>query len=108
MVDMKRIDSLLKANPNEETGKKKTGSASFYRGKGCSKCHNSGYKGRIGIYEVLEVDKDLTALINTRANANEIRKYAVDNGMITILEDGIVKARQGVTTLEEVFKATKD
>ena len=108
MVDMKRIDSLLKANPNEETGKKKAGSASFYRGKGCSKCHNSGYKGRIGIYEVLEVDKDLTALINTRANANEIRKYAVDNGMITILEDGIVKARQGVTTLEEVFKATKD
>lgn len=108
MVDMKRIDNLFNNQTNTANTDEKTDTTTFFRGKGCPKCHNSGYKGRIGIYEVLEVDKELTTLINSRANANEIRKYAVEKGMITILEDGIIKAKQGVTTLEEVFKATRD
>ena len=80
----------------------------FYRGAGCRRCGESGYKGRIGIYEVLEVDQQITAKINQRANAEEIGAYAREHGMITIAQDGLIKAKQGITTIEEVLQATRE
>lgn len=80
----------------------------FYRGKGCKQCNNTGYKGRIGIYEILENTEDVAALIVKNASAHEIHQKAVEQGMLTIVEDGFIKAKNGVTTIEEVMRVTKD
>ena len=85
----------------EEAKKLKT-----YKGKGCSTCNNTGYKGRIGLYEVLEVSDEIRELILIGASALELRKKAIDDGMITLRESGLHKIRTGVTTIEEVVRET--
>jgi type IV pilus assembly protein PilB len=80
----------------------------FVRGKGCSKCRNEGYKGRIGIFEVLKVDDKIGKLINSGATGEEIEKEAIKSGMTTMLEDGFMKAVNGVTTIEEIMRVTKE
>ena len=77
-----------------------------YKGKGCSTCNNTGYKGRIGLYEVMEVTDDIRELILIGASALELRKKAIDDGMITLRESGLHKIRGGVTTIEEVVRET--
>lgn len=76
----------------------------FYIGQGCANCNNSGYKGRIGIYEVLEMDDELRQAVVRRADASEIKKISVKNGMTPMLEDGLQKALAGVTTIEEILR----
>ena len=85
----------------EEAKKLKT-----YKGKGCSTCNNTGYKGRIGLYEVLEVSDEIRELILIGASALELRKKAIDDGMISLRESGLHKIRNGVTTIEEVVRET--
>lgn len=80
----------------------------FYRGKGCKKCDKSGYKGRIGIYEVLEITDEVKELINNKATAKDIEKFATDNGMIKMFEDGVIKAKSGITSLEEILRVAKE
>jgi len=80
----------------------------FYRGKGCSQCNNEGYKGRIGIYEVLEITNTIHDLITARASTDDIFEKAVAEGMITMEQDGFIKASTGVTTIEEVLRVTKE
>ncbi|HEY6806955.1 MAG TPA: type IV-A pilus assembly ATPase PilB [Pyrinomonadaceae bacterium] len=77
-----------------------------YKGKGCSVCNNTGYKGRIGLYEVLEVTDEIRELILIGASALELRKKAIDDGMITLRNSGLQKIRNGVTTIEEVVRET--
>ncbi|HKE56033.1 MAG TPA: type IV-A pilus assembly ATPase PilB [Pyrinomonadaceae bacterium] len=77
-----------------------------YRGKGCSTCNNTGYKGRIGLYEVMEITDEIRELILIGASALELRKKAIDDGMITLRESGLQKIRGGVTTIEEVVRET--
>ena len=77
-----------------------------FKGKGCSTCNNTGYKGRIGLYEVLEITDEIRELILIGASALELRKKAVDDGMITLRESGLHKIRSGVTTIEEVVRET--
>ncbi|MCK4919209.1 MAG: Flp pilus assembly complex ATPase component TadA [Candidatus Pacebacteria bacterium] len=79
----------------------------LYKGKGCNKCRN-GYKGRLGIFEVLQVDDQLSKLISGSAPVDEIEQASRENGMTTMLEDGIIKIVQGKTTLEEVIRVTKE
>lgn len=79
----------------------------LYRGKGCPICHNTGYLGRIGIFEVLEMSPSLTNLISQKASAELINKKAIDEGMISLFEDGISKVRQGITSIDEVLNVTK-
>jgi type II secretory ATPase GspE/PulE/Tfp pilus assembly ATPase PilB-like protein len=76
----------------------------FYKGEGCNRCSSSGYRGRVGIHEVLEVGEELRAMMMRRANADEIREAAIKNGMVTMTVDGFQKAVQGITTLEEVLR----
>jgi type IV pilus assembly protein PilB len=85
----------------DEASKLKT-----YKGKGCATCNNTGYKGRIGLYEVMEVTDDIRELILIGASALELRKKAIDDGMITLRESGLHKIRNGLTTLEEVVRET--
>ncbi len=97
-------DNGLKLKPQEKTFQ----SMRFFRGAGCRRCHNSGYKGRVGIYEVLEMDKDMQNLINKRGTAKDIKELAEKKGMITMLQDGIIKAKKGVSSIEEILRATRD
>jgi len=80
------------------------GKPSFYTGKGCDKCSGSGYKGRIGIYEILMVDDEVREAIMRRVDASELKKIAIKNGMRVMLEDGFQKALAGITTVEEVLR----
>jgi type IV pilus assembly protein PilB len=82
------------------------GSLTTFKGKGCSTCNNTGYKGRIGLYEVMEVNDDIRELILIGASSLELRKKAIEDGMITLRESGLQKVRAGVTTLEEVVRET--
>ncbi len=87
--------------PEEEAG-----SVKIYAGRGCNKCNNTGYKGRIGLYEVMPISPDVKELIFAHATASELRSKAIQEGMITLRQSGLTKIRQGVTTMEEVFKET--
>ncbi|HVN09550.1 MAG TPA: type IV-A pilus assembly ATPase PilB [Patescibacteria group bacterium] len=78
----------------------------IFHGKGCSVCNNSGYKGRVGLYEVMEITDDLKELILVGASAMELKKKALESGMITLRRSGLVKAAAGNTTLEEVLRET--
>ena len=77
-----------------------------FKGRGCQTCNNTGYKGRVGLYEVMEVTDDMRELILIGASALELRKKAIDDGMITLRESGLYKIRNGVTTIEEVVRET--
>jgi type IV pilus assembly protein PilB len=76
------------------------------RAVGCRNCFNTGYSGRIGLYEVLPVTKDVRRMILDRATADEVRDYAVANGMTTLKEDGVRKILEQITTVEEVARVT--
>lgn len=77
---------------------------SLYRPKGCEKCDNMGYKGRLGVYEVMQMDRDIEKMILERAHDAEIEDTCVEKGMLTLLHDGYFKAVNGDTSLEEVYK----
>ena len=85
----------------EETKTLKT-----YKGQGCSTCNNTGYKGRVGLYEVMEITDEIRELILIGASALELRKKAIEDGMITLRESGLQKIRAGITTVEEVVRET--
>jgi len=77
------------------------------RGKGCKLCRGSGYQGRLGLFEVLEITKAVRKLINAKADADVITQAAMKEGMRTILMDGFAKVAAGETTLEEILRVTK-
>jgi len=79
----------------------------FYRGKGCKNCRESGYRGRTGIFEVLVVDDNIRELILRKASAEEIKKAAVKAGMKTLRDDGLLKVMEGKTSLDEVLRVTQ-
>ena len=76
------------------------------RGKGCDKCNNTGYKGRVGLYEVMEITEELRELILVGASSLELRRKAVEEGMLTLRASGLRKVKEGVTTLDEVVRET--
>jgi type IV pilus assembly protein PilB len=75
------------------------------RGKGCAECARTGYRGRMGIHEVLVADETLRSMIMRRRSDSEYRRHAVDQGMTVMFADGLEKVRQGLTTLEEIMRA---
>jgi type IV pilus assembly protein PilB len=80
--------------------------AKAYKGRGCAACGNKGYKGRVGLYEVLEVTDELRELILVGASALEIKRKAIEQGMISLRRSGLIKVAAGMTTLEEVIRET--
>jgi type IV pilus assembly protein PilB len=79
---------------------------SFYYGKGCARCNNSGYKGRTGIYELLEISDDVRDMITSDASVDDIRNFARTQGMTTLRESGLKLIFDGVTTIDEVVRET--
>jgi type IV pilus assembly protein PilB len=94
--------ALIEAGYTPEEAEKTT----VHHGKGCSICNNTGYKGRVGLYEVMEISDEVRELILVGASALELRKKAVEAGMITLRRSGLLKAAAGLTTLEEVLRET--
>jgi len=83
-----------------------TKTTKIYHGKGCSVCGKRGYKGRTGLYEVMEINDEIRELILVGASALELKKKAIEQGMITLRRSGLIKAAAGLTTLEEVLRET--
>ena len=81
--------------------------AQFFRGKGCPKCNHTGLKGRTGIFELLVITEEIRKLIDEKKSADEIGKKARELGMRTLRDDGLLKAKEGLTTLEEVLRVTE-
>ncbi len=80
----------------------------FKPGPGCETCGGNGYQGRMGIYEVLEVDEAVSKMIVGRATSDDIQMAAIRAGMLTMQQDGFVKALQGKTTIEEILRVTRE
>lgn len=97
----------LESGAMDELGVKE-GLASFtvYEGKGCDECSNTGYRGRVGIFELLIINDDIRRLILQKTSANIIKEKAREHGMITLREDGWNKVKQGITTISEVLRVT--
>jgi type IV pilus assembly protein PilB len=95
-AEIKSLSGLM--SKEEATGKK------IYHGTGCEECTNTGYDGRIGIHEVLVVDNDIREGMLRKDSADNIKKIAVKNGMTTMIQDGLNKAFDGLTTIEEVLR----
>jgi type IV pilus assembly protein PilB len=77
-----------------------------FKGRGCPNCNNTGYKGRIGVYEVMDIDEEIRELVLCGASTVELRRKATENGMLTLRQSGLQKLRDGITTIEEVVRET--
>jgi type IV pilus assembly protein PilB len=77
-----------------------------FKGQGCKTCNNTGYKGRVGLYEVMEVLEEIQELILIGASTREIKRKAIEEGMITLRDSGLAKLRKGLTTVDEVLRET--
>jgi len=100
-------DPILLQTILEIAGEKDLKKVRFYRGKGCPICNFTGYEGRTGIFEILEVSEEIRDLITKKASIDAIRRTAIREGMTTMVQDGIVKALMGITTIDEVKRAAK-
>lgn len=99
------VENILKTLPKTQ---KRPEKIEFFHGKGCENCGNSGYRGRIGIFEVFELTNDIQELIGKKASGAILGQKAIENGMVTMKQDGVLKAIDGLTTLEEVWRVTKE
>lgn len=105
------FDKLITALNRENILEKQVSSfddLQFFHGKGCEKCGNTGYKGRLGIHEILENTPEIQDLVVKRATALDIQEQAEKQGMILMWEDGFIKAAMGITTIEEILRVTKE
>jgi len=80
----------------------------FYHSEGCQKCGNTGYRGRMGIHEILPVSPKITQIVSKHSSTEEVQKIAIEEGMLTMKQDGILKALQGLTSIEEIWRITKE
>jgi type IV pilus assembly protein PilB len=96
------LQALIKGGFAQEEAK----NIQTYKGEGCKTCNGTGYKGRIGMYEVMEISEDIQELILVGASAREIRRKAIEEGMLTLRQSGLAKIKAGLTTLEEVLRET--
>ncbi len=97
-------DAMKKLGLSEEEMEGKM----VYRGKGCAKCHHTGFKGRCGIFELLLMNQEMKHLVLNTANSNSIKELGVKHGMITLRRDGADKVLNGITTIEEVFRVSQE
>lgn len=102
---LNRVKESLNALPDKEKEKIDFNKLVFHHGKGCEECSGLGYKGRIGIYEIFTMNKEIEEnILSGKISEYKVEEIAVKNGMVTMAQDGIIKALQGITTVEEVFR----
>jgi type II secretory ATPase GspE/PulE/Tfp pilus assembly ATPase PilB-like protein len=106
MIEVKRI---LEKLPDEDKKQFDLNKLKFYKGGGCEACQGIGYKGRIGIYEILTVNEEVEKeIISGKSSEYDMRNAGVRNGMITMVQDGILKALEGITSVDEVFRVSQE
>jgi type IV pilus assembly protein PilB len=96
------VPALVQLGFSEEEAK----TVKCYKGKGCSACNGSGYKGRIALYEAMPVGSEIKEMVLEGASADELKKTAVRLGMKTLRMSGLTKVKEGVTSIEEVMRVT--
>ena len=103
-------DAVLKrvGVDSNELAKKKGGKLTFYKGRGCKRCNNTGYYGRMGTLETLPIDDKIREMIVAKKTSDEIKEYAISKGMKTLKDNAIEKFLNGMTALEEVLRITSD
>jgi type IV pilus assembly protein PilB len=99
------VDELIAARVSPDVAAASDGMA-FYRKKGCPRCNQTGYKGRIGIFQLLVMTEDLAALAARKGSREEIERAAIDSGMKTLWDDGLAKVAGGLTSIEELARVT--
>lgn len=102
--ELKRLGFTERALENEFNDKEEI---RVYEGAGCDDCNQTGYQGRIGIFEVMTMEENIKNLVLKQASSDEIEEQAIENGMTTMVQDGIYKISQGATSVEEVARAIK-
>lgn len=103
--EKERVEKIIASMPEQEKTLFEGKTPVYYTGKGCDKCNGSGYKGRIGIYEIFEVDKGIEAMVlGGQISEYDMEEYAIKQGMVTMVQDGILKAADGLTSVDEVFR----
>ncbi|MEK7166023.1 MAG: PDDEXK nuclease domain-containing protein, partial [Patescibacteria group bacterium] len=102
LVDIKII--LCKLYQPVETG----GKLKLFHGKGCPECNSTGYSGRVGIFEVLPISPIIAKMILERSSSADVEIKAIEEGMISMKQDGYMKVLEGVTTIEEVLRVAQD
>lgn len=106
-MDFEKLSSLIGERLAKKLPKTSKNRVFLYRGKGCSLCQNTGYYGRIGIFEVLEIGEEIKRFIMEKADASKIRKEAKKLGFEDMFEDGIKKVEMGITTIDEILRVLK-
>jgi type IV pilus assembly protein PilB len=104
---MSRVEMILKAIP-QAAQVKLPKQFKFFHSSGCSRCNGLGYRGRIGVYEIFTMNVEIEKLIQKQASTSEIRSQAIQDGMLTMAQDGLIKALAGITDVEEVFRVTEE
>jgi len=104
-----RVKEILSSLPKEEAEKLNLDKQKFYIGAGCETCQGIGYKGRIGIYEIMSINEEIEKLIlSGQVSEYDMRAVAAKNGMVTMAQDGLLKAIDGITSVEEVFRVAEE
>ncbi|MCX6764151.1 MAG: GspE/PulE family protein [Candidatus Nealsonbacteria bacterium] len=106
-ISSQKLEVLLSKDLISKLPKTKKGNICLFKGKGCPVCQKTGYLGRVGIFEILEMNDPIKKLVMEKANASQIRNEALKSGMTPMIDDGLLKAENGLTTLEEILKAVK-
>jgi type IV pilus assembly protein PilB len=106
--NLEALLAVLKREKFIDVKVKSIAELTFYKGEGCEKCAKTGYRGRKGIYEVLEVNTEIQDLILKHAPTGQIEEKAVEQGMIQMWQDGFIKALQGRTTIEEIMRVSRE
>jgi type IV pilus assembly protein PilB len=104
LEDMKKVLGSLFEGWMKQNNKEKV---LLYRGKGCDECGGTGYKGRVGVFEVLLMNEKIGKLILERRPAEDIEKQGTEDGMILMKQDGYLKTLEGITTIEEVLRVAQ-
>lgn len=104
---MEKVSYILKQIP-VKSGVALPSVLQFYHATGCTECNNLGYKGRVGVYELLEVTEPIKDLIFKQSSMSDFKRAAVAQGMVTMAQDGLLKALEGTTDVEEVFRVAVD
>ena len=106
-LDYSTSKLLMQRWLNDEISAVQTGAfLSALRAKGCAECRNTGYKGRLAIFEMIPMAKELRKLVFNNANEDEIRQTSLDNGMTTLRDAGLARVLDGTTSIEEIMRST--
>jgi len=103
-----RVKKILSSLPDKSGYNVDINKLKFFSAKGCSACGNLGYKGRVGIYEVLTITPEIEkVMLKENIAESEVADVAIKNGMVTMVQDGVLKALEGITSLDEIFKVAE-